>query len=235
MAQPQMVMTYVPIMGYQMPSQPCIPPAGYNIPPADKFQSNSVWQGYFEQGGQRHDMTWMAFQARPGEIVRGKGHDDIGEFVLQGWVEQNGMAHFEKQYLGKHIVMYDGMITGKEINGTWALEEMRGAFFMSRANKTWKGQYHQDGTDVQMTIDHLNIFNGQVKGSGRDEVGEFTISGDWQPSGQVAFVKQYIGQHNVHYEGTFDGVRVQGQWKIPSMNMFDAFMIEKAYPYDQWD
>jgi hypothetical protein len=42
----------------------------------------------------------MSFQARPGEIVRGKGHDDIGEFVLQGWVEGNGMAHFEKQYLG---------------------------------------------------------------------------------------------------------------------------------------
>jgi hypothetical protein len=46
--------------------------------------------------------------------------------VLQGWVEQNGMAHFEKQYLGKHLVMYDGMIQDKEINGTWALEDLRG-------------------------------------------------------------------------------------------------------------
>lgn len=86
-----------------------------------------------------------------------------------------------------------------------------------------------------MTIDNLNIFNGQVKGQGRDDVGEFTINGDWNPNGQVAFVKQYIGQHNVHYEGSFDGLHVQGQWKIPSAGLCDAFMLEKAYPYDQWD
>ena len=53
-------------------------------------------------------MTWMSFQARPGKVVRGKGNDDIGEFILQGLVEFNGLAHFEKQYLGKHLVMYDG-------------------------------------------------------------------------------------------------------------------------------
>jgi hypothetical protein len=82
----------------------------------------------------------------------------------------------------------------------------------------------------------LNIFNNQVKGHGADEVGNFTINGDWNPNGNVAFVKQYIGKHNVHYEGTYDGVRVQGQWKIPSANMCDAFMIEKMYPYDLgWD
>jgi hypothetical protein len=167
--------------------------------------------------------------------VRGKGHDDIGEFALQGFVEPNGLAHFEKQYLGAHKVLYDGQLNGHEISGTWALEEYRGGFQMARANKVWKGIYKQDDEDHEMIIDHLNIFNNQVKGNGSDEVGDFTISGDWNPNGQVAFVKQYIGQHNVHYEGTFDGVHVQGQWKIPSMNLCDAFMLEKAYPYDQWD
>lgn len=120
------------------------------------------------------------------------------------------MAHFEKQYLGKHLVMYDGMINGKEISGTWALEEHRGSFFMSRANKTWRGQYHQDGEENKMVIDHLNIFNNQVKGRGSDEVGSFSINGDWNPNGHVAFVKQYDGAHNVHYEGQYDGIRVQG-------------------------
>ena len=162
MMQPQMAMTvaYIPIMGYQMPSQAYIPPQGYVIPKPDQFQSNSVWEGYYVQDGEEHHMTWKAFQARPGEIVRGKGYDDIGEFVLQGWVEQNGMAHFEKQYLGQHLVMYDGMLEGKEINGTWALEELRGSFHMSRANRMWKGQYHHEGEEHEMTIDHLNIFNG---------------------------------------------------------------------------
>lgn len=143
MPQPMMMTTiaYIPIAGYAMPQPACVPPQGYPIPKPDQFVSNAVWQGYYEQDGQQHDMTWLSFQAKPGEIVRGKGHDDIGEFVLQGWVEAGGLAHFEKQYLGKHLVMYDGQLNGKEISGTWALEEYRGSFFMSRANKTWRGQY----------------------------------------------------------------------------------------------
>jgi len=47
----------------------------------------------------------------------------------------------------------------------------------------------------------MNIWKGVVKGRGKDSVGEFTISGDCSPEGRVAFVKQYVGQHNVHYEG----------------------------------
>ena len=96
----QTTIAYMPIAGYQMPQPAFIPPQGYNIPKPDQFQSNSVWQGYYEQDGERFDLTWMSFQARAGEIVRGKGHDDIGEFALQGFVEPNGLAHFEKQYIG---------------------------------------------------------------------------------------------------------------------------------------
>ena len=153
-------------------------------------------------------MTWFSFQARPGDIVRGRGNDEVGEFVLNGHAEPSGMAHFQKQYIGKHLVMYDGQLNGKEISGVWALEEYRGNFFMARANKPWRGQYHQDGTEHPMTFDHMNIWNGQVKGRGSDENGTFSISGDWSPNGQVAFVKQYDGGHNVHYEGQYDGVRV---------------------------
>ena len=75
-------------------------------------------------------MTWHNFHAHPGEIVRGKGHDEIGEFVLQGWVDDHGMAHFEKQYLGKHIVMYDGQMAGPEMNGIWMFEGQSGSFNM---------------------------------------------------------------------------------------------------------
>jgi hypothetical protein len=92
--------------------------------------------------------------------VRGRGADEVGEFVINGNVEPNGMAHFQKQYIGKHLVMYDGMLNGKEISGVWALEEYRGNFFMARAQRTWRGQYHQDNNEHPMTIDHLNIFNG---------------------------------------------------------------------------
>lgn len=54
-------------------------------------------------------MTWLKFTATPGQVLRGKGHDDMGEFILQGYVEANGMAHFEKQYLYKQpAVIYHG-------------------------------------------------------------------------------------------------------------------------------
>ena len=59
--------------------------------------------------------------------------------------------------------------------------------------------------------------------------------GDFKPNGQVNFVKQYIGQHAVHYEGTYDGNRIiSGQWKIPAYNMCDAFEISKGYD-PNWD
>ena len=86
-----------------------------------------------------------------------------------------------------------------------------------------------------MIFDHLNIWNNTITGRGHDDVGEFTINGDFKPNGQVNFVKQYIGQHAVHYEGTYDGNRIiSGQWKIPAYNMCDAFEISKGYD-PNWD
>ena len=180
-------------------------------------------------------MTWCKFMAAPGQVLRGKGRDDIGEFILQGYVEPNGMAHFEKQYLGKHTVLYDGHLTADRITGRWNVAGLSDTFEMTRANKRWAGVYMQDGNEVEMIFDHMNIWNNQIQGRGRDEVGEFEINGDFRPNGQVNFIKQYIGQHNVHYEGQYDGVRIiSGQWKIPAYNMCDAFEISKGYD-PNWD
>jgi hypothetical protein len=59
--------------------------------------------------------------------VRGKGYEVEenyeGEYVLQGWVEKNGMAHFEKSYKDiPKIFIFDGQLTGKSIKGTWTSE-----------------------------------------------------------------------------------------------------------------
>jgi hypothetical protein len=125
----------------------------------------------------------MKFQAAPGQVVRGKGHDDIGEFILQGYVEPNGMAHFEKQYLGKHVVLYDGMLQGEKITGHWTLEHLQDTFEMTRADKRWAGVYMQDGQETEMIFNHVNIWNNKINGLGSDENGEFTINGDLQPNG----------------------------------------------------
>lgn len=86
-----------------------------------------------------------------------------------------------------------------------------------------------------MIFDNMNIWNNRIHGNGSDEVGEFTIDGTFSPSGDVNFVKQYIGQHAVQYSGKYDGNRIiSGQWKIPSHNLCDAFEISKGYD-PNWD
>ena len=79
---------YVPPTGYVMPQPQCIPPNTYQMPPdPNVFNSNLVWQGTYTQDGENHHMSWTKFAAAPGQVLRGKGNDDIGEFILQGYVE----------------------------------------------------------------------------------------------------------------------------------------------------
>ena len=144
-------------------------------------------------------MSWYKFIAAPGQVLKGRGNDDIGEFILQGYVEPNGMAHFEKQYLGKHTVNYDGQLTGERITGHWNVQGISDTFEMTRADKRWAGVYMQDGNETEMIFDHMNIWNNRMHGRGRDAVGEFEINGDFHHDGRVNFVKQYLGAHAVHY------------------------------------
>ena len=106
MPPPPVVMAYVSPTGYLPPAPQFMPPPTYPVPQPDVFISNAVWVGFYNQDGQDHPVTFKNFQARPNEVVRGKGKDDIGEFILQGYVEGNGVIRFEKQYLGKHTVHY---------------------------------------------------------------------------------------------------------------------------------
>lgn len=121
------------------------------------------------------------------------------------------------------------------MRGTWNLEGLSGSFEMSRADKRWSGVYTQEDMGVEMAFDHMNIWNNLIEGRGADEVGEFTISGDQKPDGQVNFVKQYIGQHSVQYEGQLVNNKIiSGQWKIPSKNSSGTFEIYKVYD-SYWD
>ena len=52
---------------------------------------------------------------------------------------------------------------------------------------------------------------GRVRGQGDDEVGAFVISGTYSGS-KVTFVKDYIGQHSVQYDGKLS---------VPSPGSFD--------------
>jgi hypothetical protein len=65
----------------------------------------------------------------------------------------------------------------------------------------------------------LHFDAGTVEGSGRDVVGRFTFTGTFDSAGRVRMIKQYIGRHQVLYEGTYDGEgTIIGQWSIGPFN-----------------
>jgi hypothetical protein len=79
----------------------------------------------------------------------------------------------------------------------------------------WRGYWEQPGFGRQFMEDfRLRFQDGVVSGSGRDMVGPFVIRGEYT-SGDVAFVKQYLGRHQVVYSGQYDGEgTIYGRWTI---------------------
>ncbi len=82
---------------------------------------------------------------------------------------------------------------------------------------TWRGHWDQQGWGRQpMGPLTLRFENGRIEGEGRDVIGPFTFEGAYDDRGTIRMVKQYIDQHQVHYQGVYDGEgMIFGQWSIP--------------------
>jgi hypothetical protein len=80
----------------------------------------------------------------------------------------------------------------------------------------WKGFWDQGVWGRQeMRGLVLRFAGGAVQGEGRDVVGRFTFRGRYDDQGHVTLVKQYIGRHQVLYEGRYDGEgTIFGSWSI---------------------
>jgi hypothetical protein len=83
----------------------------------------------------------------------------------------------------------------------------------------WRGYWEQPGWGRQpMTGLVLHFADGRIEGEGRDVVGRFTFSGEYDERGHVVLVKQYLKKHQVLYQGTYDGEgTIFGQWSISSL------------------
>ena len=81
----------------------------------------------------------------------------------------------------------------------------------------WSGGFEYNGQEYEVEYDNIIIdTTGNIFGDGSDFVGDFTISGFWDKSGSVKFVKIYTGSHSVFYTGVSeDRINVHGRWKIP--------------------
>lgn len=100
----------------------------------------------------------------------------------------------------------------------------------------WEGFWEQEGEGKQpMTQFELHFRpNGCISGHGRDIVGRFTFTGDYDPhTGRIEMVKQYLGAHQVHYAGRPDGEGcILGTWTIDTPWFKDqgAFALKPALP-----
>jgi hypothetical protein len=61
----------------------------------------------------------------------------------------------------------------------------------------------------------LHFEDGSITGAGEDMIGAFHFTGSYDGRGNLVMVKQYVGLHQVHYEGRYDGEgTIHGTWRI---------------------
>ncbi|HCR49533.1 MAG TPA: hypothetical protein PLL64_02260 [Rhodothermales bacterium] len=80
------------------------------------------------------------------------------------------------------------------------------------------GWWAQEGVGrVEMESLRISIGEGQISGSGIDEVGLFTFEGKIDEAMRIRMRKIYIGAHKVLYTGRYDtsAGRLWGIWHIP--------------------
>lgn len=62
---------------------------------------------------------------------------------------------------------------------------------------------------------YMSFEDGKIKGEGTDYVGPWVASGWYDvESGACQWKKQYLGQHQVDYDGICGKNGIQGQWQI---------------------
>ena len=100
----------------------------------------------------------------------------------------------------------------------------------------WCGFWDQQHLGRQpMKSFELRFDRGEVRGSGKDVVGKFTVEGTYDTlSGRILFIKRYIGKHQVMYEGEPDGEgKILGKWKIVNkygQTLIGSFLIYPDLP-----
>lgn len=103
----------------------------------------------------------------------------------------------------------------------------------------WRGWWEQAGWGRQPMEEFvLRFAQGGIEGRGRDMVGGFTFQGTYDEQGAVRLLKQYLGKHQVLYEGTYDGegtiagtwsISLAGNWLLPSFTS-GPFAISPVIP-----
>lgn len=81
----------------------------------------------------------------------------------------------------------------------------------------WIGFYVQPNSRQRHKMElFLQFAQGRISGKGRDSIGEFMISGEYDTDiANCQWTKQYVGQHGVKYAGQARERGIIGQWQVP--------------------
>ncbi len=89
------------------------------------------WLGWYRQDGKEHRQE-IDLSFDEGSMT-GIGHDEIGPFVIAGSYESDELTlHWLKTYVGRHTVIYSGLLRDPGIVGTWIIPAERGGLFGRR-------------------------------------------------------------------------------------------------------
>ena len=80
----------------------------------------------------------------------------------------------------------------------------------------WTGYFLQFWLPGRHTTNvDLTCCNGELRGTGSDLVGPYTIEGHYDlGTGKCEWIKQYVRKHSVTYRGINDGHGIWGVWEI---------------------
>ncbi|KAL4481117.1 hypothetical protein ABPG72_015072 [Tetrahymena utriculariae] len=168
--------------------------------------------GYYTQNGSEHKMDLAALHLTSDGTIHTEGHDTVGNFVIDGKIAADGKVHFNKQYVGKHCVVYEGALEDRVIKGTWKLNNLHDAFRLEVQAEIWEGTYNQHGSDHKMVAYFGFDDNKRAFGIGHDEIGSSIWSGEFVGD-ELHLVKQYVGKHKVTYKGKHTQDEFQGNWQ----------------------
>ena len=185
-----------------------------------------LWTGYRMEQGRRIGMD-VEISVENGVLIA-KGEDEVGNFDLEGTHrQQDGKIVLKTNDI--YGANYTGLANENSIWGYWAKDNLFGEFRLKRLSESeyrmkvaffenkdgpWIGYYMHLDLEYSMKM-NLRFSNGQVNGSGIDDIGEFEIEGQYSlVSGNLAWLKKYIGKHQVTYSGKMEQHSISGQWQI---------------------
>ncbi len=191
----------------------------------EEVKHDIEWNGFYEQFGNKNDVTFQNMQITQDGTISGGGKDPVGDFTISGSLTGSDVA-FKKQYVGQHAVDYKGKLDQGAIKGTWDVFGQTGTYEIKMKTKQWKGFYeqHSQKTDVLVSLDIADLKHKRspIRGIGSDQWGNYVIEGFKPVIGDghtVLFMKKYFGQKDgVVYSGvigTQNGAEtIRGAWVL---------------------